>query len=79
MFVDDIGGINFAGVYCTLCGAVILYKTNHNGTQHDLGTSGFYIGQTSSCMTRVPVAMEHDLGEPVIGSLVDQDIRLQRS
>jgi hypothetical protein len=41
MFVDNIGGTYFAGVYCTLCGAVILYRTNHNGTQHDLGTSGF--------------------------------------
>jgi len=41
MFVDNIRGTNFAGVYCTLCGAVILYQTNHNGTQHDLGTSGF--------------------------------------
>jgi hypothetical protein len=38
MFVDEIGGISFAGVYCTLCGAVILYQTNHNGTRHDLGT-----------------------------------------
>ena len=41
MFVDNIRGTNFAGVYCTLCGAVILYQTNHNGTQHDFGTSGF--------------------------------------
>ena len=41
MFIDNIGGIDFAGVYCTLCGAVILYKTRHEGIEHKLGTSGF--------------------------------------
>lgn len=41
MFIDEIGGIDFAGVYCTLCGAVILYKTHYDGVQHQLGTSGF--------------------------------------
>jgi len=29
MFIDEIGGTEFAGVYCTLCGAVILYKTEY--------------------------------------------------
>ena len=43
MFVDNVGGINVAGVYCTLCGTVILYETEFNGTNHALGTSGFFI------------------------------------
>jgi len=41
MFVDQVGGIDVAGVYCTLCGAVIVYETNADGMRHRLGTSGF--------------------------------------
>ncbi len=41
MFVDEVGGVEFAGVYCTLCGAVILYETTFENTRHELGTSGF--------------------------------------
>ncbi|MGI9318764.1 MAG: DUF3179 domain-containing (seleno)protein, partial [bacterium] len=41
MFIDEIGGTEYAGVYCTLCGAVILYETVHKDVQHHLGTSGF--------------------------------------
>ena len=80
MFVDDIGGINFAGVYCTLCGAVILYKTNHNGTRHDLGTSGFLYRSNKLMYDRATQSLWNTTwGEPVIGPLVDQDIRLERS
>jgi len=80
MFVDDIGGINFAGVYCTLCGAVILYKTNHNGTRHDLGTSGFLYRSNKLMYDKATQSLWNTTwGEPVIGPLVDQDIRLERS
>ena len=41
MFVDQVGGINVAGVYCTLCGSMILYKTDLDGEHHEVGTSGF--------------------------------------
>ena len=40
MFVDTVGGVDIAGVYCTLCGTVIPYKTQFEGTNHALGTSG---------------------------------------
>ncbi|MDC0008140.1 DUF3179 domain-containing protein, partial [bacterium] len=43
MFVDDVGGIPVAGVYCTLCGTVVLYKTEHEGTNYQIGTSGFFV------------------------------------
>jgi hypothetical protein len=80
MFVDDIGGIDFAGVYCTLCGAVILYKTNHNGTRHDLGTSGFLYRSNKLMYDKATQSLWNTTwGEPVIGPLVDQDIRLERS
>lgn len=37
LFTDTIGGIPVAGVYCTLCGSMIIYET----LGHTLGTSGF--------------------------------------
>ena len=80
MFVDEIGGISFAGVYCTLCGAVILYQTNHNGTRHDLGTSGFLYRSNKLMYDKATQSLWNTTwGEPVIGPLVEQDIRLERS
>ena len=80
MFVDNVGGTDFAGVYCTLCGAVILYETRHDGVDHALGTSGFlyrsnklmYDQQTQSLWSTTR-------GEPVVGPLVGKNITLQRS
>jgi len=40
MFVDEVGGIPVAGVYCTLCGTVMLMETELNGVNHEIGTSG---------------------------------------
>ncbi len=80
MFVDEIGGINFAGVYCTLCGAVILYKTRHDGIQHDLGTSGFLYRSNKLMYDEATQSLWNTTwGEPVIGPLAEQDIRLERS
>ena len=78
MFVDTIGGTEIAGVYCTLCGTVIPYKTTANGVRYELGTSGFlyrsnklmYDKKTQSLWSTVK-------GEPVLGPLVDQGIALE--
>ena len=43
MFTDTVGGVQVAGVYCTLCGTVVLYDTVLNGQKYDLGTSGFLL------------------------------------
>ena len=80
MFVDEIGGEKFAGVYCTLCGAVILYKTVHDGVEHHLGTSGFLYRSNKLMYDRDTQSLWNTTwGEPVIGPLVDRDIRLERS
>jgi hypothetical protein len=79
MFTDTIGGIDIAGVYCTLCGTVIPYKTNYEGVDYKLGTSGFlyrsnklmYDQKTQSLWSTVR-------GEPVIGPLVDKGIALEQ-
>ena len=77
MFVDTVGGVDFAGVYCTLCGTVILYETDAKGISHEMGTSGFlyrsnklmYDKQTQSLWNTIK-------GEPVVGPLVGKDIAL---
>ena len=77
MFTDTIGGVDIAGVYCTLCGTVIPYRTELNGKKYTLGTSGFlyrsnklmYDQDTQSLWSTVK-------GEPVLGPLVDKGIKL---
>jgi hypothetical protein len=78
MFVDTVGGVDFAGVYCTLCGTVIPYKTSFEGTNYTLGTSGFlyrsnklmYDADTQSLWNTL-------LGEPVIGPLAGTGVKLE--
>ncbi len=80
MFVDRIGGVDFVGVYCTLCGAVILYEAQHQGTLYQLGTSGFLYRSNKLMYDRDTQSLWNTTwGEPVIGPLVGKDIRLKRS
>lgn len=77
-FTDEIQGKSVAGVYCTLCGTLILYNTEYAGTKHQLGTSGFlyrsnklmYDAATQSLWSTI-------LGQPVLGPLANQDIELE--
>ena len=73
MFVDEVGGVDVAGVYCTLCGTVILYETDG----HDLGTSGFLYRSNKLMYDRATQSLWNTLtGEPVVGPLVDRGIKL---
>jgi len=75
MFVDNVGGIDFAGVYCTLCGTVILYETEAKGIAHEVGTSGFLYRSNKLMYDKATQSLWNTLkGEPVIGPLVDKDI-----
>lgn len=47
MFLNRVGGEPVVGVYCTLCGTVILYKTRLGTVNYDMGTSGFYTAPTN--------------------------------
>lgn len=78
MFVDTIGGVEIAGVYCTLCGTVIPFKTNVNGVNYELGTSGFLYRSNKLMYDRATQSLwSTTRGEPVIGPLVDQGIVLE--
>jgi Protein of unknown function (DUF3179) len=77
MFKDRIGGRELAGVYCTLCGALIVYDTRVKGVQHELGTSGFLYRSNKLMYDHATQSMWSTLdGSPVIGKLVGQGIQL---
>ncbi|MEM7359785.1 MAG: DUF3179 domain-containing protein [Pseudomonadota bacterium] len=82
MFTDTFGqgedAEPIAGVYCTLCGTVIIYKTRHQGVEHELGTSGFLYRSNKLMYDRATQSMWNTVrGEPVLGPLVDQGISLE--
>jgi hypothetical protein len=79
MFVDEVGGVPVVGVYCTLCGTMILYKTVHNGVRHSMGTSGFLYRSNKLMYDQDTQSLWNTIwGRPVVGPLVDRDIVLER-
>jgi hypothetical protein len=79
MFVDEVGGVPVAGVYCTLCGTMILYRTELEGVNHELGTSGFLYRSNKLMYDRATQSLWNTIwGEPVIGPLAEQGISLER-
>ena len=79
MFVDVVGGVPVAGVYCTLCGTVILFHTEHAGVDHALGTSGFLYRSNKLMYDQVTQSLWSTMrGTPVVGPLVGKGIVLER-
>jgi hypothetical protein len=77
MFVDRVGGIEVAGVYCTLCGAVIVYETRVDGRAHRLGTSVFLYRSNKLMYDADTQSLWNTMeGRPVIGPLADKGISL---
>ena len=77
MFVDTVGGVDFAGVYCTLCGTVILYETDANGISHEMGTSGFLYRSNKLMYDKDTQSLWNTIkGEPVLGPLTGKNIAL---
>lgn len=78
MFTDDVGGVPVAGVYCTLCGTVILYKTQHNGVQYKMGTSGFLYRSNKLMYDEKTQSLWNTLwGTPVVGPLAGKGIEFE--
>ncbi|WP_299440666.1 DUF3179 domain-containing protein [uncultured Aquimarina sp.] len=78
MFTDTVGGIPVAGVYCTLCGTVILYKTEKDGIKYQLGTSGFLYRSNKLMYDQKTQSLWNTLwGKPVIGPLIGKGIELE--
>ena len=78
MFKDRIGGQELAGVYCTLCGALVLYDVTVAGVQHELGTSGFLYRSNKLMYDHATKSLWSTLtGSPVVGPLVGKGIELK--
>ncbi len=78
MFTDTIQGIPLAGVYCTLCGTVILYKTTVDGVTHQMGTSGFLYRSNKVMYDKATQSLWSTLeGKPVAGPLVGKGIQME--
>ncbi|MFW5432036.1 MAG: DUF3179 domain-containing protein [Methylophilaceae bacterium] len=78
MFVDTVGGVDIAGVYCTLCGTIIPYKTTFNGVKYTLGTSGFLYRSNKLMYDKATQSLWNTIkGEPVVGPLVGKGIALE--
>lgn len=79
MFKDTVGGLSINGVYCTLCGSLIIYDTKVDGKHHELGTSGFLYRSNKLMYDHGTKSMWNTLtGEPVLGPLVGKGIKLRR-
>ncbi|MGB1011644.1 MAG: DUF3179 domain-containing protein [Thiolinea sp.] len=79
MFIDTIGGIEYAGVYCTLCGSVVLYETHVKGTRHQLGTSGFLFRSNKLMYDKATQSLWNSTwGKPVLGPLTGKGIQLKQ-
>jgi hypothetical protein len=77
MFKDTVGGMDVAGVYCTLCGALVLYDVTHAGVKHELGTSGFLYRSNKLMYDHGTKSLWSTLeGTPVLGPLVNKGIAL---
>src|SRR5712692_1953132 len=79
MVKDDIAGRPLNGVYCTLCGAMILYDVTVGGVHHELGTSGFLYRSNKLMYDQATKSLWLTLsGAPVVGPLVGKGIVLKR-
>lgn len=79
MFVDTVGDVAVVGVYCTLCGSMILYEATVDGVQHEMGTSGFLFRSNKLMYDKSTQSLWNTMwGKPVVGPLVDKGIRLPR-
>ncbi len=78
MVKDTIAGRELNGVYCTLCGSLVLYDTTIGGVHHELGTSGFLYRSNKLMYDAASKSLWSTLtGTPVVGALVGKGIVLK--
>jgi hypothetical protein len=78
MVKDHVGGLSINGVYCTLCGSMIVYETEIDGKHYELGTSGFLYRSNKLMYDHETKSMWSTLkGRPVVGELVGKGIQLK--
>ena len=79
MFKDTVGSIPVCGVYCTLCGSLIIYEADIGDVHYELGTSGFLYRSNKLMYDHATESFWSTLqGEPVVGPLVGKGIQLKQ-
>lgn len=78
MVKDVVGGVSINGVYCTLCGSMIVYRTKTpDGKHFELGTSGFLYRSNKLMYDHKTKSMWSTIeGKPVFGPLAGKGIQL---
>jgi len=77
LLTATIGGEPVVGVYCSLCGSLIVYGTRVGDTQHELGTSGFLYRSNKLMYDAATQSLWSTLqGTPVIGPLAVDPVQL---
>ena len=77
MVRDTVAGRPINGVYCTLCGSMIVYDPLVAGTHHVLGTSGFLYRSNKLMYDHATKSLWNTIdGTPALGALAGQGIRL---
>ncbi len=77
MVNDTLAKKSIAGVYCTLCGTMIVYNQSNNGTHHKLGTSGFLYRSNKLMYDEATQSLWSTIeGKPVLGPLINKNIEL---
>lgn len=76
---DEVGGVDLAIVYCTLCGTVIPYGAEVGGGRHrTFGTSGLLYRSNKLLFDEEAMSLWSTLeGRPVIGELVGAGLELE--
>lgn len=75
---DTVGGVPVALAYCTLCGAGILFDRRAAGRTLEFGSSGLLYRSNKLMFDRQTRSLwNHLTGEPVVGELAGQALRLQ--
>jgi hypothetical protein len=78
MVRDTIAGRPLNGVYCTLCGAMVLYDVTVGGVHHELGTSGFLYRSNKLMYDHATKSLWSTLtGTPVVGPLAGKGVELK--
>ena len=78
MVNDVVGGIPVSLAYCTLCGAGVLFDTRVGEQTLTFGSSGFLMRSNKLMYDRTTLTLWNQLtGEPVLGPLVDSNVRLR--
>jgi hypothetical protein len=75
---DTLGGQELAIVYCTLCGAVIPYRTESDGASYHFRTSGLLYRSNKLMFDEESRSLWSTAeGRPVIGELAGTDLELE--